>query len=194
MKKIAGYIFIALLIAGISSAVEENHAEIFAQAKQLIDARTSCENLSDDQLEMIGEYYMEQMHPGDAHERMDEMMGGEGSETLRIMHIRMAKALYCGESQMMGSGMMGMMMNGMMGSGMMASGGNNMMNTNYGYGGMMNNGGMMGSGGMMNGYGWFGWSFVWLLYVALAAFIFGIIFWWTYKLIIKENGKKPKKR
>ena len=115
MKKIAGYIFIALLIAGISSAVEENHAEIFAQAKQLIDARTSCENLSDDQLEMIGEYYMEQMHPGDAHERMDEMMGGEGSETLRIMHIRMAKALYCGESQMMGSGMMGMMMNGMMG-------------------------------------------------------------------------------
>jgi len=69
-----------------------------------------------------------------------------------------------------------------------------MMNTNYGYGGMMNNGGMMGSGGMMNGYGWFGWSFVWLLYVALAAFIFGIIFWWTYKLIIKENGKKPKKR
>src|SRR3989344_9516564 len=67
---------------------------------------------------------MEQMHPGEAHEMMDQMMGGEGSESLRQVHINMAKRLYCNEGVggMMGGGMMNMMMgNNMMGSGMMGN-------------------------------------------------------------------------
>ena len=60
--------------------------------------------------------------------------------------------------------------------------------------GMMNTGGMMNMGmmntGMMGGAGW-GWmSLIWLVYVAVAAFIFGVIFWWTYKLIVKKIKRR----
>ena len=89
---------------------------------------------------------MEQMHPGEQHELMDKMMGGEGSESLRQAHIFMARRWYCGDA--VGMGMMGMMMGGNvgMGGGVMGSG--------------MMGGGMMGSGmvdsgvaGMMTGSG-----------------------------------------
>ncbi|RME32146.1 hypothetical protein D6789_00455 [Candidatus Woesearchaeota archaeon] len=75
------------------------HAEhsSFEQAEALINAEIPCELLTEEQLEMIGDYYMEQMHPGEEHERMDEMMGGEGSEALRDMHVRMARSMYCSE-------------------------------------------------------------------------------------------------
>ena len=69
----------------------------FDEAKELIDSKVSCNDLSDEQLEMIGDYLMEQMHPGEAHEVMDKMMGGEGSESLRQMHIAIAKRLYCND-------------------------------------------------------------------------------------------------
>ena len=118
MKKICLVFGILLVLAaGLVSAHDRE------DAKALIDSKASCDELSDEQLEMIGEYYMEQMHPGEAHELMDKMMGGEGSESLKQMHIQMAKVLYCRESSRMMSsgGMMGgmpMMMN-MMGGGMM---------------------------------------------------------------------------
>src|SRR3989338_10460153 len=119
MRKIF-FAMVVILLVNISfvSAHEHNLAE----TKQLIDLGISCDKLTDEQLEAIGEYYMEQMHPGEAHELMDEMMGGEGSESLKQMHIQMAKRIYCNEdvSGMMGSGgMMGMMpmMMNMMGSG-----------------------------------------------------------------------------
>ncbi|PIN94673.1 hypothetical protein COU53_02550 [Candidatus Pacearchaeota archaeon CG10_big_fil_rev_8_21_14_0_10_30_48] len=102
-----------VLVAGLVSA----HEHDFTEAKQLVDSGVSCDNLTDEQLEMIGDYYMEQMHPGEAHEYMDEMMGGEGSESLKQVHINMARNIYCGESgNMMGGGMMSMM-SMMMGSG-----------------------------------------------------------------------------
>ena len=42
--------------------------------------------------------------------------------------------------------------------------------------------------GMM-GHGWFGMSIYGLVYFALAAFIFGVIFWWTYKLVMGDKKK-----
>ncbi len=113
--KIALLTIIFLLTVPLVSAHEQN----FTETKQLIDSGISCDNLTDGQLEAIGEYYMEQMHPGEEHEIMDRMMGGEGSTNLKQMHIQMAKNIYCGENTMMG-GMMGM--DGMMGNMMGTSG------------------------------------------------------------------------
>ncbi len=114
--KIAKILIIGIvLLLNISLAYA--HEQDFNATKQLIDSEISCNELSEEQLEEIGEYYMEQMHPGESHEIMDKMMGGEDSESLRQMHINMAKRLYCNEEidGMMGGGMMDMMgNNGMM--------------------------------------------------------------------------------
>ncbi len=108
------FIFIILII-GIMAHAEED----FAQAEELIKQKISCSSLNDEQLELIGDYYMEQMHPGELHEIMDERMGGEGSESLRQTHIAIARAFYCGERGYMSANMMNIMMGrnsfGMMG-------------------------------------------------------------------------------
>src|SRR3989344_9199092 len=121
MRKIFFAIMVVLLLnMGIVSA----HEHDFGETKQLIDSGISCDKLTDEQLESIGDYYMEQMHPNEAHEMMDQMMGGEGSESLRQVHINMAKRLHCNEDVggIMGGGMMNMMMgNNMMGSGMIGN-------------------------------------------------------------------------
>lgn len=152
----------ALLVLSnvVADAGHPEHTD-FEQAEGIINAEIPCDALSDEQLELLGDYYMEQMHPGEAHEFMDEMMGGEGSESLKNMHINMAKRLYCGEPGMMGF------------SNPRTNGGIN----------------MMGGYGMMSGVGWFGMSLLWLVYVAIAAFIFGIIFWWTKKIVFSEKKK-----
>ena len=105
--------------------------------------------INDDDWERLGDAAMEVKHPGQAHEVMDQMMGGEGSESLRQMHINMGKA-YLGYGgnyghEMMSGGMMGMM------NMMMEGGGNPMM----GY-------------FSTNPMGTFGWGFGW---------IFMILFW-----------------
>ena len=108
MKKI-----IILLLAFIIAIVPSYGAEDFSKAKQIIGAETPCSQLADEQLEDIGEYYMEQMHPGEAHKLMHKMMGlEEGSKVEEQFHINMAKRSYCGENigtfgGMMGRGMMG---------------------------------------------------------------------------------------
>src|SRR3989344_3398194 len=113
-----------IFLLGIAIVLaQESHDSEIEEGKKLVESKASCDRLSNEQLEAIGDYYMEQMHPGESHELMDKMMGGEGSESLKQMHINMAKQLYCNEDV---GGMMGMM----------------------GSGGMMN---MMG-GGMMGGY------------------------------------------
>ena len=113
MKKI---IYLALIIGilvlniGLALAIENHQSEI-EEGRKLIENNISCDKLTDEQLEAIGEYYMEQMHPGEAHEFMDNMMGGEGSESLKQVHITITKKLYCNEdiSGMMDGGMMQMM-------------------------------------------------------------------------------------
>ena len=194
-KKIAGIIGVLVIMMLVASISIADDAETFAQAKQLIDSKVSCSDLTNDQLEIIGEYYMEQMHPGDAHEAMDQMMGGEGSESLKQMHIAMGLRFYCGKDTANGTAYAGMM-NGY-GSGMMGRSGVANYNGVSGCG-MMGNNALQGRGGrnmmgygMMGGAGWLGFSLLSILYVAIAAFVFGMIFWWTYKLVIKdkENAK-----
>src|SRR3989338_9381974 len=107
MRKIP-LLLLALLVSAFPVLVHGE--EDFTEAESIIEQKVPCENLSDDQLEKLGDYYMEQMHPGEAHELMDERMGGEGSESLKQMHISMGQRFYCGTagnySGMMGSGMM----------------------------------------------------------------------------------------
>src|SRR3990167_8608770 len=134
MRKTILVIFAVLMLAlNLVNAITQQEIN---EAKGLIDSKVSCDKLTNGQLEAIGEYYMEQMHPGESHELMHKMMGlTEGSETEEQFHINMAKTIYCGEGGTMGGGMMGMMMGGnMMGSGGMT--GYGMMGTYptyYGY-------------------------------------------------------------
>src|SRR3989339_893117 len=115
MKKIIGIFMALIFVLGINLALAHGN---FNETKKLIDSGINCNELSDEQLEEIGDYYMEQMHPGESHELMDNMMGGEGSESLEQVHINMAKRLYCNENVYIGYGMMssGSMINMMMGN------------------------------------------------------------------------------
>ncbi len=109
------FLTIAVIITLLSlSPILAHSEEDFSQAQALINQSISCDQLTDEQLELMGDYYMEQMHPGEAHEYMDQMMGGEGSKSLRQVHINMASNIYCGENTSYRYGMMGMM-GGMMG-------------------------------------------------------------------------------
>jgi len=165
MKKILVYVFMAVLVLGfvLADAME------FAEAKKLIDAKTPCSKLTENQLEIIGDYLMEQMHPGEAHELMDRMMGGEGSESLRLMHIAMAKRIYCNDaSGMVSYGMMGYDMMGA-GKGISYGGMRNMMGYNFGYG-------MMGN----VGYGY--WGFLNFLSLVLVMGLTILVYLWIIKL------------
>lgn len=120
MKKIMLLGIILLLVISVVFAAED-----FSEAKSLIDQRAPCDELSSSQLELIGDYYMELMHPGELHELMDERMGGEGSESLRQVHISIARNWYCDDSNNnLRYGMMGYSRNG-------AGSGYGMMNQNY---------------------------------------------------------------
>ncbi len=181
MNKQIIYLLIFILSIGFVFA----DAGEFAEAKKLIDAKIPCSKLTENQLEIIGDYFMEQMHPGQAHEAMEKMMGGEGSESLRLMHIAMAKRLYCNDFS--GSANYGMMGYGMMGAGL---------NTATSYGGMMNmmgsnlGYGMMGSGyGMMGNYGYGYLGFINFLSLVLAVGLIIVVYLWIIKLW-KEVFKK----
>jgi len=104
-----------LLLINISFTLAHGD-EDFTNAEEMIKQKISCDELNESQLEILGDYFMEQMHPGEAHEIMDERMGGEGSESLRLIHINMGKSFYCGEH----GAMSGVMMNRMMDRGMMS--------------------------------------------------------------------------
>ncbi len=111
--------FVVMLLLGITMVLaQEDHNREIEEGQKIVESKTRCDKLSAGELEAVGEYYMEQMHPGKTHELMDQMMGGEGSESLRQVHINMAKRLYCNEDVggMMGGGMMNIMGSGMMGN------------------------------------------------------------------------------
>lgn len=52
-----------------------------------------CSAIPDEQFEALGDAYMGVMHPNEQqHELMDQMMGGENSQTLSAAHINMGRA------------------------------------------------------------------------------------------------------
>ena len=163
-------LFLLLILNNFVTAHEN-----FTETKQLIDSNTSCDKLTNEQLNEMGDYYMEQMHPGEAHELMHNMMGGENSETTKQMHIQMAKSIYCGES----SEMMGMM-NIMMGGNMMQEG---MMSSRMMTGNMMNNSGYSYTGNIFS-----------LLYLILLLGLIIIIILIIIKLVKDINKKENKKK
>ena len=176
MRKILLVLSLVLLLnLSLVSAITEQEIN---EARDLLDSNVSCDKLTNEQLEIIGEYYMEQMHPGDGHELMHKMMGlGEDSEAEKQFHISIAKRLYCNEEIDATMGMMGgSMMNMMMGNNMMGSGGMNMMN----YGTF---GGMMGSG-----YGY--WTFLNALYLILLIGLIVLVYFWIAKLWKEMHEKK----
>ena len=194
MKKMLLVISLILLLSlSLVSAISQQEID---EAKSLIDSKVSCDNLENEQLEIIGEYYMEQMHPGESHKLMHKMMGlEEGTEEEEQFHINMAQAIYCNENVggMMNYGRMGMM---------------NMMgkydDDNKNYGGVMGCGNKMGMnnmmgnydddnknyGGMMNmmpysygyGFGMFGFFFMILFW--------GLIIWLVIWIISKYAKQK----
>ena len=108
-KQIIGVFLVILLLPSMVLA-HNNHDphDLQEQVEAIINAELPCDSLTDEQLVVLGEYVMEQQHPGEAHEEMDEMMGGEDSELLEQMHINMGYAYYCSESPT-GTSMMNMM-------------------------------------------------------------------------------------
>lgn len=174
MKRISLIISLALLLnLSLINAITQQEID---EAKDLIDSKANCDKLTNEQLEIIGEYYMEQMHPGEQHEMMDQMMGGEGSDDLKQMHITMGRNFYCEENGMMG--MMPMMMDMMGGGNMMNEGmmGQNMQN------GMMQG---MSSGGY---YGY--WNFLNVLHAILLIGLIILVYLWIIKLWRDFYGKK----
>jgi len=169
MKKIGSLLLIFLLT--LSLLVAAHGEETFAQAEEIIGQKIPCSELSNGELELIGDYYMEQLHPGEAHVVMDEMMGGEGSEQLEQTHIALARNFYCGEHEALSSGMM---------------------NTIMGRNGRMMSGGMMGY--YSSGYAWMP-ILTPLLYIIIILASVAFIIWLVYdKLIKKEKRNKTKKR
>lgn len=171
MKKMLNSILIILLLnLSLVSAITQQEID---EAKRLINSNVDCKSLSNSQLEIIGEYYMEQMHPGESHEAMHQMMGiKEGSEVEKQFHINMAKTMYCNE----GTGMMGA---GMMGGGMMSM----MMGSGFGTN-------MMGN----LGYNFWYWNFLNVLYAILLIGLIILVYLWIIKLwkSVKDKSKKTK--
>ena len=168
----------------VLSLVAASEPEEIAAGKKLIESKISCASLTDDQLESIGEYYMEQMHPGEAHKLMDKMHGGEGSAQLNQMHQLMAKRFYCNENTSFGMGMMMGYGSGMMSGLGMMSGYNNKLTGGKTMMGFGNSGyGMMGST-----TGW--WSIYAVLYtillVGLVILVILAIIWMWKKVISKK--------
>ena len=164
MKKITS-ILVILLLSIVVVLAQESHDSEIEEGKKLVESKMSCDKLSNEQLEAIGDYYMEQMHPGEAHEIMDNMMGGEGSESLKQVHINMARRIYCNENIYIGYGMMGSggMMN-MLGRGMMGNYPASYDYSNYGY-----------------------WNIFWIL--LLAAVIF-LVVWIIHRFGIKKTASE----
>lgn len=168
-----------LFLSGFGLANDTyTHENEIKEGKNLVESKITCDKLNNEQLEAIGEYLMEQMHPGESHKTIHQMMGmEEETEYHRRFHINMAKMMYCGQSGMMGGGMMGMpMMTGDWSNPKGFNFNNSMMAS------MMN----FGSWGV---WGWLGLIFMILFWVLIVLGIVVLIKW----LVNQLSGIKKEK-
>lgn len=154
-----------------TESVETVLQDILNQQNVSTVQELNLSKISDDNWELLGDAVMEIQHPGQAHVVMDQMMGGEGSENLRQIHINMGKA-YLGYG--------GNYSSGMMGRGMMDSWNNNS-SLRGGVFPMMGFSSMMGYGTNSGVYGVLG-AFTW---VAVIVFLVAGAYFF-----IKQAGKK----
>src|SRR3989338_5628307 len=186
-----GKIYGMLVLLALFGAFFASSAEEIATGKALVDAKADCGKLGQDQLESIGEYIMELRHSGQAHEYMDNMMGGEGSASLKNAHILMAQVMYCGRTDvpLTYGGMMGMDMIGGYGAG--AAGSYGMMGAGARSGMMGFASGSPGYGMMGYGYPSHGWGITDILVVIL--FIGLILLVYAHALGKLREGKEKRK-
>lgn len=172
MKLIISILTILLLLPTLALADDVQNAFLEDAVSEImlsqgVDAKekVDCEKVTEARFEELGEAVMSTVHPDPKqHELMDNMMGGEGSESLSSMHKMMGQRyLGCSSnttgSGMMGSGMMGgMMMGGSLNS-MTKGGENNMMLGNFGV------------------WSWFGWIFMVLFWLIIIVGIIALARW-----------------
>lgn len=120
---------------------------IFKNQNVSSQSQLDCSKVTDDQFEKLGDSYMSVMLPNEQqHQAMENMMGGEGSLSLKQAHINMGRS-YLGCWSNYNSGPVYMpMMGGTMGG---FNSGWNMMN---GYGGF-------------SGFGWITTVLIWVLLI-----------------------------
>src|SRR3989344_1752118 len=134
------------------TAREEAEGKIILEKLQAKQA--ACADLSDDDFEKLGEYFMGTMM-GASHEAMNIMMVGMmGKDGEEQMHIAIGKRMSNCEPD---ASIPQNIMNMMMGGGMMGGSGNSMMN--------------------FGTFGLFGWIFVVLLWVLVIVSIVALIKW-----------------
>ena len=142
---------------------------IYASQNVTSQAQVNCSKVTSDQFNRLGDAYMGTMLPNQQqHKVMDNMMGGEGSKSLRQAHINMGRS-YLGCWSDYSSGPISMPMMGRYGS---------YNNGNYPINGMMRNNGwgldMMGG---YSGFAWFGWITMILVWALLILGIAAIVKW-----------------
>ena len=132
----------------LESVLEDIYSSQNVSDSQNID----CSRVTNDQFNELGDAYMGVMIPDkEQHEAMDNMMGGEGSESLRRAHINMGRSyLGCWSDYSSGPVFMSMMSNSTQG-GLMG---------NFGWGSNM-----MGGYGFYTGFGWITMILFWTLLV-----------------------------
>ncbi|MDP3882922.1 MAG: hypothetical protein Q8Q48_02615, partial [Candidatus Staskawiczbacteria bacterium] len=152
----------ALVFAHTGASLEDVLSEIKSSQNVSENSQIKCENVSEQNFEELGDAVMGVMHPDESqHELMDNMMGGEGSQSLKAAHIYMGKQYLGCTSGISGGGMMGGGMMGMMGSGGMMGDGLNYQN-------------MMGG---FSTFSWFGFITMALIWVLLIVGIVAVVKW-----------------
>jgi putative membrane protein len=124
-------IFSPVIYLYADTGVDDKHGESVDVIIQKIrekqglgsDENIDPRNVSNADLEKLGEAVMSIMHPdSEQHGLMDNMMGGEGSKSLSSMHQKMGYSYIRGDSRgMMGDSFMPMIGGGMMGRSMMGN-------------------------------------------------------------------------
>ena len=166
------YLPAGMAYAQTTSTIDSVIAPIL-QSQNVTDIKNlDCSKIKNEEFQKVGDAIMETMAPGERHEIMEQMMGGENSQFLK------------GMEQMMGQRYLGCISVSGYGSGMM-----NMMGGS-GYGTMGSNyQNWKGGGNMMgNWFGNFGGGWFWLGPVLMILF-WGLIIWAIIAFIKSVSGK-----